>query len=78
MAVATRYKGSTGVQMSTVRYEQVWGETNVAGAVAGLCALCPLSLSPHPPYHHFIFYFSLLFKYFYMHVILYLDYFNEK
>jgi hypothetical protein len=51
-----------------------WGTnkcTNAAWAIVG--ATHPLSLVPLPPYH-----LNLFFTYFYVHIILYLEYFNER
>jgi hypothetical protein len=60
-------------------YERAREGTNAAGAVAG--AMRPTSPSPPPPLPPFFFlflYYLNIFTYFYVHVILYLEYFNEK
>ena len=59
---------STRVRMSMGRYKRGRG---------GSRAMCPWSLVPLPLYLQF-FNFPVLFKYFYVHILLYLDYCNEK
>ena len=59
-------------------YERAREGTNTAGAVAG--AMRPTSPSPPPLttiFFLFLYYLNI-FTYFYVHVILYLEYFNEK
>ena len=63
-------------------YNEHWGANkcmNAAWSVVGaMHPLSPIPFSPYPLPFFYFFYYLNIFTYFYVHIILYLEYFNDK